>query len=69
MISLNNLWQLKSSQRIDVECTTRNNEKFTIIPQKTSKPKKKKKKKQFKKVIAKNILGFRWLLNLNSLTH
>ena len=44
MISSNNLWQLKSSQRIDVECTIRNNEKCTIIPQKTSKPKKKKEK-------------------------
>ena len=49
MISSNNLWQLKSSQRIDVECTIRNNEKCTIIPQKTNKPKLKKKEKKIQK--------------------
>ena len=58
MISSNNLWQLKSSQRIDVECTIRNNEKCTIIPQKTSKPKKKKKEKTIQKNNCKKHFGF-----------
>ena len=49
MISSNNLWQLKSSQRINVECTIRNNEKCTIIPQKANKPKLKKKEKKIQK--------------------